>query len=52
MRGNFKDKRNKIGKDKDIEEFIEEKLREISVKGHPRADESENRYGYGGYNFF
>ena len=52
VRGNFKDKRNKIGKDKDIEEFIEEKLREISVKGHPRADESENRYGYGGYNFF
>ena len=45
----FQDKSNKIGKDKDLEEFIEEKLREISVKGHPRADERENRYGGYGY---
>ncbi len=46
----FEDKGNEIGKDKDLEEFIEEKLREISVKGHPRADERENRYG--GYGFY
>lgn len=44
----FKDKGNKIGKDKDLDEFIDEKLKEIRIIGHRRADETESRYrGYG-----
>ena len=47
----FKSKGQRIGKDKDIDELIDEKLKEIKLKGHPRADESENSYG-GGYEYF
>ena len=47
----FKKKGLKIGKDKDVKELIEEKMKEIRVKDHPRADESENGNG-GGYNYF
>ncbi len=47
----FKKKGIKIGKDKDVREMIEEKMKEIRVKDHPRADESENSFG-GGYDYF
>lgn len=47
----FKKKGERISTDKNIEELIEEKLREIRIIGHPRADESGNSYG-GGYDYF
>ena len=47
----FKSKGERISKDKDLDELIEEKLKEIELKGHPRANESEDNFG-GGYDYF
>ena len=45
-----KEKNNKIAKDKDIDEFIKEKVKSIEIIGHKRAREEDDNSSY--FDFF